>query len=149
MIRPSVGDDVYEIAEQMRDADKAEVELLAGQSPLEALAVGYVNSAECITGIGKGGELVCMAGVVKTDVKGYAAVWMLSTSAVERNKKALLRDGKKWLARMRKQYGTLANVVTADNSTHVGLIKHLGFTFGSTIQKAGVHKVPALPFKMR
>jgi hypothetical protein len=149
MIRPSVSEDVALVASNIRDEDRAEVEMLTGMTPMEALSLGFLGSPDCITGVGKGGAIVCMAGVAPTDTKGFASVWMLSTPAIIDNKREALVEGRKWLKRMRLKYGRLANVVSSANHVHLSLIQHMGFRLGREIQQAGVHRIPVTPFQMR
>lgn len=145
MIRPSTYDDVVYMAENMRDADKEEVQLIAGLSPMQSLSLGFINSKECITGITRGGRIACIAGVVPLH-KGMASIWMLSTPDITRAKREIVTDGIKWVKRMRRTYGQLSNCVSEDNIVHYRLIKHMGFRFGKPFKIPGKN-VRAIPFK--
>ena len=149
MYRPTEAADIDVLAATMREADRQEVRLLTGMAPKEALTQGYVLSVDRVTGIGKGGEIVCMAGIVPSDVKGFASVWMLSSDAIKRNSREFLQEGRRWLKRMTVKHGTLSNVVTAENKLHLHLLSHMGFKLGTPIQHAGVHRVPVIPFRKR
>lgn len=145
MHRPTTYDDVMYMAENIRDADKEEVRLIAGLSPMQSLSIGFINSAECITGIGKGGKIFCIAGVTPLQ-KGFAAIWMLSTPDITNAKRDLVTDGVKWVKRMRRTYGQLSNCVSEDNVVHRKLIEYMGFRFGKPFKLPGKN-VRAIPFK--
>lgn len=149
MIRPSTPEDVFNMEGTARDEDRKECFDLTGVPLIENLMNGYGTSADCITGTDHKGRLVLMAGVVPSDDQGPALVWMISTPRVSKNAKSLLREGRRWLRRMRDKHGPMVNVVTEENAVHRRLIKHMGFTFGPTIQRAGHAGVPVIPFHMR
>lgn len=147
MIRTATPQDILAIAENMRDADKYEVEALTGLSPLEALSVGLFHSDHCVVGVGKDDELVGAWGCMSAGVLDVGCVWFLSTDAVTRNVREVIVEGRAWLDQWQGKYPVLTNYVTTENSVHIRLIKALGFEFGDPIHNYGTGGVSVLPFK--
>ncbi|MCG7628392.1 hypothetical protein MHM88_11290 [Epibacterium sp. MM17-32] len=147
MFRPTIPEDIMKFAPTVREADKREVQSISGLSVLEALSVGLFHSSDCMTGIGKSGGIVTIAGVVRHGDRG--AVWMISSPEISKNKRELLTEGHKWLGAMQRKYGDLTNVVDARNTLHQRLIRHLGFELGDQIENYGVEQIPVIPFKRK
>lgn len=148
MIRPSTYEDVYALAETMREDDKREARSLAGCSPFEALSIGLMNSTDCITAETPDGDVVMMAGVVGNP-GDTGLIWMLSSDLIANYRRDLVKLGKQWIEDMTAKYGALANVVDARNEVHVSLIRFFGFTFGDPIDNSGVEGVRVIPFERR
>lgn len=147
MIRPTTAQDVLLLADQMREADKKEVEALSGLDPLATLTLGLFHSSTCITGFGEEGELLGICGVVPVIPGWQGSVWMLTTDAIQKYAKTLVKEGRKWLDQQQAEYPVLTNVVTESNDVHVRLIKHMGFEFKEPIDNYGAAGVRVLPFE--
>jgi len=147
MFRPTITKDVMEFAPNVREQDQREVQSIAGLSVLEALSIGLFHSSDCVTGIGKSGEIVMIAGVVPA--QGRGSVWMLTSSEIKSNKRELLEEGREWLKEMHTKHGDLTNVVDARNTLHQRLIRHMGFEMQEQINNYGVEQVPVIPFKRK
>lgn len=148
MIRPATSADVEELARTMREADVKEVRSLSGMDPLTSLSLGFFHSDPCWAGIGKGGKLACLFGVVAhPNDLSTGSIWLLSSPAIAENRKELIRDGRKWISRQLEKYEKLTNVVSVENTVHVNLIKHLGFTFTETIHGYGTEGVTVRSFE--
>jgi len=145
MIRKTEPNDILELANTMRVEDQREVQSMAGLSPLEALSLGYMQSTDCITGVGKQGTVSLVAGVVSTG--SYGAVWMLSAPDIKTNARELATTGRAWITAMTMKHGRLENVVDARNKLHIRLIKFMGFDLGDPISNYGVDKIRVIPFK--
>jgi hypothetical protein len=144
MIKQTTPEDVMEMHSSVRDEDEREVRSLTGLSILEALTIGLVHSEDCITGFSPEGDRVLIAGVVRGDP---ASVWMLSTPAISSCKREIVTEGRAWVEEMTAKYGEIANVVSADNSVHIGLLRFMGFEFGDPIDNYGTDMIRVLPFK--
>lgn len=147
MFRPTITEDVMQMAPNVRAEDEGEVRSVTGLSAFQALTIGLFHSSDCVTGVGAEGELVCIAGVVPTGTAG--SVWMISTPDISRYKREVVVEGRQWIAEMTEKHGTLQNVVDATNRIHRVLIKHMGFEFSDPIENYGVGKITVVPFKRK
>jgi hypothetical protein len=145
MIRKSVTADVVELSGTMREADRHEVEALAGMDPMAALTLGFFHSELCMTGLDEEGRVGAMWGIVPTE-GGHGSIWLLSSPVIEQNVREYLTAAKPWLEHQLTRYVSLSNMVTDSNTVHKRLLKFLGFTFGTPIDNFGPGKVRAIPF---
>ena len=149
MIRKANASDIMKLAENMREADKQEVEALTGLDPLAALSLGLFHSDVCWAGYGDDGEIVGIWGITPVVPNAVGSVWLLSTDAIKGYGRELIRDGSKWLDEQNALYPVLTNVVTESNDVHIRLIKHLGFEFKEPIDNYGAAGVRVLPFERK
>jgi hypothetical protein len=146
MIRATTLDDLPKLARNMSKEDVTEVREVAGYTPMEALALGYMHSNPCVTGIDADGNVVCMFGVTPYG-DGTGAIWLLSTDAIKEHALELIREGRKWLAEQAGRYSKLMNVVHAEHITHIRLIKAMGFTLLEPIDDYMGRGVRVVPFE--
>lgn len=147
MIRPATAYDAMELADTMREEDKAEAKALTGLEPLPVLAMGLLHSQFCISGIGKRGGVSLMGGVVPTANPVVGSVWMLSAPDIVENRREILAEGRKWLDHAQQKFPILTNVVSENNEAHLRLLKHLGFRFFDPIDNYGVDQIRVIPFE--
>lgn len=149
MIRPATASDILEFAPQMREADKREIEDITGLDPLAALSIGLFQSDPCVVGINPEGEVVGIFGVVPLVPNKIGNVWFLSSPAVERSARHVLREGRAWLDEQSARYPVLTNVVSESNDVHQRLIKHMGFQFLMPIDNYGAGRIRVIPFERK
>lgn len=145
-IRNSTMQDVNEVANSMREADKREVKSMTGSSPFEALLRGYENSNPCLTLVGDGGELVGMCGVAPTEEQGVGAIWMLGTNHLTKYAAPFIRHSREAIDTLMVNYQLVFNLVDARNTLHVKWLRWAGFTFLKKHDECGVDKIPAYEF---
>ena len=135
------------LAANVREEDAAEVQSVAGLTPLEALTIGLFHSKDCVTGLGRTGDPVLIAGVVKTgQPQRHGSIWMLSTPEIRHNLRAILTEGKSWVGNMADKYGDLSNVSAVENTGHHRIIQALGFTLEPPITDYGPRNATVVPF---
>ncbi len=149
MIRYATPADIMDVAQRMREADKEEIEVIAGLDPLAALSLGHIHSDRCIACVAPGGEVVGIAGVSPIVPEQVGSIWFLSTDGITKHARRLVIEGRKWLDALHALYPVLTNVVTESNDVHIRLIKHLGFNFMEPIDNFGVSNVRVLPFESK
>ncbi|MGH0000107.1 phage protein Gp13 family protein [Pseudovibrio ascidiaceicola] len=147
MIRPATAEDILDFAPKMREADKEEVEAIIGLDPLAALSIGLFQSDQCCIGINPEGEVVGVFGVVPIVPNQIGSVWFLSSDAITRSARHVVREAREWLDEQNATYPILTNVVTDANTVHKRLLRSLGFTFGTPIENYGTGRVRVIPFE--
>lgn len=118
--------DCAELAVTMREEDKQEIWHFARSSPLDALKNGYSLSRRCFT-IEWNGKVVAMFGVVG-EIGQIGVPWMLASDELPKIRKSFLKEAKKYLEIVFKDYPVLANYAWAKNTVHLNWLKWLGFT---------------------
>lgn len=124
--RPMTMDDVRYLAPRLRPEDEAEV-IATGSNPMKALTDGYYLSAPVYTMVGADGIPFGAFGVVPISDDGAAAVWLLATPGIEKQKMSFARQSIEVTKRLNRQYPVLTNVVDARNELHIKWLKWLGF----------------------
>lgn len=135
-------EDVLELFKQMRPRDYDEVEAAAGDVALTLSRV-LVASDDPITLRDDDGELIAVYGVSPTTLMGdTASPWLLGTSRMERNAKAVLRDARRYIAFVSERYPRLVNYVDARNKPSIRWLRRVGFQ----IDPPAPYGVAGLPF---
>lgn len=129
-VRPSIPSDAHILAPNLRAADFLECK---GHNitPVEALTAAHENGIETLTGLGRDGTILGMCGIGTEIAPGITSVWMLGTDELfadrEYRKYLHLRSANRvdvWV----DTYGTLGNVVHAENTIHMRWLEKLDFT---------------------
>jgi len=143
-VRPSmIGDCVY-LAKHLREADSNEVQASVGKSNLEALVYSWSVTEKPYT-IVNAETPAGVFGVVPVDT-GVGAIWLLGTDALTQGRWTFLRESKKWLNKVSKDYDLLFNYVDERNTVHLKWIEWLGFTFIKRHPNFGHEQRPFLEF---
>lgn len=127
-VRKSVATDQTDLAPRLREADR--VELDAHHAPAElALGMGFTFSRPCLT-IEHDGKPIGMFGVTPlAGVDEVGQVWLLGSDEIAVIRVQFLRESKRWLKEISKDYEMLCNVVHEENTLHHRWLKFLGFSF--------------------
>lgn len=144
-VRSSRWEDIPALADNMREADMAEVMAAAGLGPTEALFQGMMagdTSVICLpddTPVG-------VFGVHPSPVKGLGIIWMLATNDFKLLHRQFLRECRKGLIDYCRPYRAVFNYTDARNSVHHRWIDWAGFTFIKRHEEFGFEKRPFLEF---
>ena len=147
-IRPSVIQDVIDVAEGMRSEDKAEVYALSGDTPKGGLLCCYLASKPCITMTSRHGYLLGMYGVIP-ERDGVGRIWMLGREEMTKDKidkLSFLKQAKIQIEKLNKKYKVLFNQVDARNQIHIDWIRWMGFTIIKRHSKWGFEGRPFYEF---
>ena len=124
-IRKPCGDDAVHLANNLRAADRAELELMTDLDPLRAILVSmevteykHLWCAEDEDGV------FCIGGC---SIDG--APWLLATDRLEKYSVLLTKVVIKKIVEMHKDYDELTNYVDARNLASVRWLTRLGFEF--------------------
>jgi len=128
--RPSILQDVVDVADDLRSEDAAEVYALSGDTPKGALIYCYLTSKPCMTMVSRHGYLMGMYGVIP-EREGVGRIWMLGRNEMtvdKLDKITFLRQAKIELEKLRDEYPLLFNVMDVRNKVHLDWIRWMGFT---------------------
>jgi hypothetical protein len=120
-IRTACIDDVPNVARKLKADDLREVREGLGQNPVLALA-SLVLDTEAVVFNVPNGKTAGMAGVSKDGL-----IWMLCTDAISEYPKTFVREAKRWVDSL--PHPILWNRADIRNTTHLRLLRFLGFTF--------------------
>lgn len=147
-VRDAAPGDADLLFANLRPADLAEGEALAGRGRVrEAIDRSIADSTHCWTAWA-GADLMCMFGVAPVSLLSDDGVpWMLGTPVVARERRALTRLARPYIARMLAAHPRLVNVVDARNVAAMRFLRHVGFQL-LPAQPLGVAGLPFHPFVM-
>lgn len=137
-------DDCKVIADNIRDADRDEIQAASGQTPLVGILAGYEHSDVPFT-ILADGVPAAMFGAGPA-APGVGMIWLLGTDLLLGNTTRFLRESRFWLEQCARPYDLLFNYVDARNTVHIRWIEWLGFTFINQHDDFGVERRPFLEF---
>jgi hypothetical protein len=122
--RVATPDDVVKVAAAMRPADAAEVLASGGYTPEGAL-VAAVEASDFARVLVVDGEPIAMFGVL---CRGALAIpWLLTTTGVDRHRRAFWRASKHALAKILEHYPVLVQQVDARYTAALRWAQRLGF----------------------
>ena len=123
--RPATIQDGLEVANNLRDEDRAEVEGL-GNIPILHVPYGVLISDHATAILMKDGSLGGLAGITQVE-KGVGQIWMLCTPNIIQEPITFFRQSKRWMAEVEGNYRLLWNLADARNHVHHQLLRFLGF----------------------
>ncbi len=149
-VRGAVLEDVYDLAPNLREADKREVKSSSGFEPEYALFKAFQMSNHCysiICNCKEDERTAGIFGVVRlNDMQG--AVWMLASNLLVESKshiKQFVRETKKYCDHLNQIYPVLFNMVDKRNEVHLRWLRWSGFTFLKE-HIWGAEKLPFIEF---
>jgi hypothetical protein len=141
-IQPATAAHAEWVAPRLRAADAFEVRAMSGSAPLAALRRGLILSSEAWSGT-VDGRPICLFGVApRSLLSDVAAPWLLGTDEVALHAPAFLRRNRAVLARWRRQYRRLENLVWSENATAIRWLDWLGFELADPVEINGVEWRP-------
>jgi hypothetical protein len=134
---------VARIGNRMRQIDVAECEAM-GRAPKQALRIGLATSDKVWTACVDGLPEAMFGVTVDSVINRRGTPWFLGSDEVYRHGRELLAWGPGFVARMGDSL-TLSNLVSADNSKAIRLLKRWGFEVGE--EEIDVRGTPFLRFE--
>lgn len=146
-VRTARWEDVPILADNMREADVAEVKAYSGRTPREALysALNYPQATNRTICLGNGLP-VGMFGVCPTHEPGVGIVWMLTSNDIKAVHRQFLRESREQIKRLCEGYRLVFNFTDARNHVHHRWIKWSGFSIIKKHENFGVEQRPFLEF---
>ena len=122
--------DFLELIENMRKADRRELELATGSDCFKGLEAAMATSRRVIA-VRAHDKLCCIYGVQDSPLMPNIGIaWMLATPEIEKYPIWILRAGKNAVDQWLNHYTVLTNYVWAENHKSVRWLEHLGFAVG-------------------
>ena len=143
-LRKSKLSDLNYVAKNMRNMDKIEAYYQTGKEPEDALRLSYLHGQTNMTIAADDDKPIGLCGVVAD-----GCIWMIATDELFSNKKykiQLIREGRKWVDSILKNYKMLYNMVYAENHSAIKWLKALGFTFVKYHEEYGKESKPFYEF---
>lgn len=130
--RPATWDDVYFVADFMREEDQDECRA-SGHVPVEALSLSHEKAIVSYTLLTPHeGHPAAIIGVGESSLgPQFGSIWMLGTDAIRKHKFTFLRNCKPFLQELYAETGMecFYNYTYADNQLHHAWLRWLGFKF--------------------
>ena len=136
--------DLNYVVKNLRVMDKIEVFYQTGKKPEDAVKLCYLYTKENMAIADDNDNPIGLCGVVSD-----GCIWMVSTDELFTNKKyriQLIRQGRKWVDNLLKNYKMLYNMVYAENHSAIKWLKALGFTFINYHEEHGTESKPFYEF---
>ena len=143
-LRKSKLSDLNYVAKNMRNMDKIEAYYQTGKEPEDALRLSYLHGQTNMTIAADDDKPIGLCCVVAD-----GCIWMIATDELFSNKKykiQLIREGRKWVDSLLKNYKMLYNMVYAENHSAIKWLKALGFTFVKYHEEYGKESKPFYEF---
>ena len=140
LYRKATTKDALAVIANIREEDKREIEGL-GHVPL-ALVWCVENSTHATAFFNRDGEIAGVAGIGPDEREGVGQVWMICTPAVQKVPVTFVREARKWLDRVGKDYKLLWNYMDSRNKLHHRLVKMLGFRSLNYVLPPPYYQVP-------
>lgn len=132
--------EVFNLAPRLREDDKKECQAL-DRTGVQALRDGVKNSFYKKSIYNENGLLIGMMGATTKYLPlGYAAIWFLGSDESENYPISFVKEGKKLIKEILKNYSIL-NYVYSENRTHIEYLKRIGLIVDEekpTLLKNGV-----------
>ena len=126
--RPPTAADIDELAANLRQQDRDELDAAGHRDHRAVIADGVARSDWCLTAL-IDGRVACIFGVASMatllDPRGIP--WMLGTDLVPVHRRAFVRLAPHYIRRMLQDYPHLVNVVHARNTLAVRWLQRAGF----------------------
>lgn len=146
IVQPVTQDDVINLVNNLREADRLEIEATTDEDVLEAVEQTVESSPQVAMAGYANGELVCIFGVATPFIlTDQGTPWCLFTPNVEKYRHLFLRQSKPYVELMLEHYKTLFNFVDCRNTLAIRWLKWLGFKFGEPVPY-GVQGLDFYPF---
>ena len=148
LIRDTALPDVVALAQNLRDADRAEMAAYGHHEPLDPLVRSVTSSMFCWS-VFIDGELAAILGCAPINlIGGVGSPWMMGTPVLERHQRVLVRQTPVYISRMLRVFPHLVNFVHTENTTSVRWLRRMGFTLHEAAPY-GALGAPFHKFEMR
>lgn len=129
---PPTEADIVELAENLREGDKLELERETGSTDyLRVITEAVKRSPESFVMVDAYGRVVALFGCspVGALVSPYGAPWCLGTDQLFKQASALMLVSRRYIHECRLKFPALVNYVDAENDLSIKFLAALGFHF--------------------
>ena len=141
LLTPTTVEDIDYVSPRLRIADYNECLAAVGKQPRDVLHISLNLGDISLTLRAPNGERVGLCGVVPCpSIPEAGVVWMVATDDIYQHQITFLRNSKRALQDLSKDYLVLFNCVDARNEVHIKWLKWMGFTFINKHENYGAEK---------
>jgi hypothetical protein len=148
IVRESLINDVFELADNLRPDDIAEIFKSHHVTPGTALFEGFSNSVICFT-VERNERAIAMFGVIPMTILGNTGiVWLLASPELEKIQRTFLRHSRHFIGIMLGYYPILINWVDVENRQSVKWLRWCKATMGP-VMPYGIEQQPFQYFEFK
>jgi hypothetical protein len=144
-VRTARREDIPVLAENLREADVAEIKASSGKAPGDALYASLDLGGDTRVICLHDGTPVGIFGVVPI-TKDLGGIWMVATNQFKSVQRQFLRECRTGITDLCQGYKAVFNCTDARNTVHHRWIKWSGFTIIKRHESYGVEQRPFLEF---
>jgi len=148
LVRDSNIEDVFELAKNMREADKKEIWKSHHRTPEEALLSGHTESVFCSTVEYKESPIAMFGIVPEMFLSNNAFIWLLASPRLNEIQKTFIKHSRHFIDLMLGYYPLLFNFVDVENKQSIKWLKWCGAKLGPVVIY-GVEQQPFQYFEFR
>lgn len=135
-IIPSVLEDVYELAPNLRQEDINELSAF-NLTAEDGLLRGFTLSEECFS-VKENNKTIGIFGISEFDLPPYfGSIWFLGSKETEKYPITFVKEGRKFVNRFLQKYDILINAVDGRNTKHIEWLRRIGMTITKPINING------------
>lgn len=139
-VRDSEIGDVFDLANNLRMDDIAEIWKSHHKMPEQALLDGYTNSIICFT-IERNEKAIAMFGIIPATILGsVATIWLLASPELEKVQRAFLKHSRQFIDIFLEYYPLLINYVDVMNRQSIKWLKWCRAEMGPVIPYGVEHQ---------
>lgn len=138
--------DIEALAPRLRAADRAEIEATLGPCDVREVLHRAAAASAWVEVAFRGADPFALFGVAPR-AAGGGSPWFVGTDVASAVPLAMVRHGRRYVARMLAEFGHLANHVDARNAASVRWLKRLGFEVFPA-EPFGAAGLPFRPFRL-
>ena len=146
-IREATLADVSIIGDNLRQADREEVEASSGENPTLVMLMGL--HGRCFVAVEDDDPFLIFGVVPDERDDRVGIIWLMGTDKTSKFPLTFLRQSKQWVEELGEGYEVLMNVIDERNSMHLTWLEWLGFEVVHRFEEYGVARLPFLLFERR
>jgi hypothetical protein len=145
--RPATADDARDLAGRLREDDRLAFEAVDDGDVTQTLLEGVAASDPCRAILDAQGRLLGIFGARPAPKQPEVGiVWMVAAPEIAQHPRDLVRDGRRWIARLHERYALLWNCADERASRHIRWLERCGFTMLRRHEHYGVQRRPFIEF---
>ena len=128
-VRLATPKDAVYLSNNLRAEDLEEIQSSHNIDPLEGLLECFqLKNSQNYAAINENKECVAMFGVSDCPfVEGFGVVWLLSSDAIQVEKRQFVRESRQWVSQLNNKYSTIYNWVHPNNWKTLKWLQFCGF----------------------
>ncbi|RED53490.1 hypothetical protein [Aestuariispira insulae] len=141
-IRIALPEDAFQLAPNLREADKQEVITSTGKDPLKVIQESLEISSEAYSIVSPEGQVIGIFGLCAVPDGSLGIPWLLASPEILKHRRHFLSECRGWIERFQDKHNVLANCVDARNTISIRWLEWCGFQKVQTHQSWGLSNLP-------